>query len=196
VRDLPTGRPIRFHTHMRTLAREVIMSVVFGVTEPERRARLLEHLAALERVIASRGLAVRYAASMASRGRWLPFPALDRVLAGLDKVPYEELAARRSSPDNGQRRDCLATFLRIQQDDDDGLMDDEMIAGFQRLLLIAGYDTTAVTLSWVAERLVRHPEVLQRLEQTLAAGADTHPDPVITQTPPLPPTPPFPPPPP
>src|SRR5262245_57575521 len=117
VRELPTGRPIRFHTQMRTLAREVIMSVVFGVTEPERRARLSEHLAALERLIASRGLAMRYAASMASRGRWLPFPALDRVLAGLDQVTYDEIAARRSSPDNDQRRDCLATFLRIQQDD-------------------------------------------------------------------------------
>ena len=39
VRDLPTGQPISFHSYMRTLAREVIMSVVFGVTEPERRAR-------------------------------------------------------------------------------------------------------------------------------------------------------------
>jgi cytochrome P450 len=191
VRELPTERPIRFHTHMRTLAKKVIMSVVFGVTEPERRARLSEQLEALDRLTASRGLAMRYAASMASRGRWLPFPALDRVLAGLDQVTYDEIAARRSSPDNSERRDCLATFLRIQQDDDDGLMDDEMIAGFQRLLLVAGYDTTAATLSWVAERLVRHPEVLQRLDQTLAAGDDTYLDAVITETLRLRPTVPF-----
>ena len=82
MRDLPTGQPISFHSHMRTLAREVIMSVVFGVTEPERRARLAGHLTELDRLLGSRGLALRYAASMASRGRWLPFPALDRVLAG------------------------------------------------------------------------------------------------------------------
>jgi cytochrome P450 len=90
VRELPTERPIRFHSHMRNLAREVIMSVVFGVTEPERRARLSEHLDALDRLTASRGLAMRYAASMASRGRWLPFPALDRVLAGLDHLHAED----------------------------------------------------------------------------------------------------------
>ena len=157
VRELPTGQPIRFHTYMRTLAREVIMSVVFGVTEPERRARLAGHLIELDRLLGSRGLALRYAASMASRGRWLPFPALDRVLAALDQVTYDEIAARRASPEHTERRDCLAIFLRIQQADDEGLMDDEMIAGFQRLLLVAGNDTTAATLSWVAERLVSTP---------------------------------------
>jgi cytochrome P450 len=182
ARDLPTGSPIAFHTFMRTLAREVIMSVVFGVTEPERRARLSDHLTELDRLIASRGLALRYAAAMASRGRWLPFPALNRVLNGIDQVTYDEIAARRLAPDDTGRRDCLAIFLKIQQDDDQGLMDDEMIAGFQRLLLVAGNDTTAATLSWVVERLVRHPEVLQRLHETLAAGDDSYLDAVITET--------------
>ena len=191
VRDLPTGQPISFHSYMRTLAREVIMSVVFGVTEPERRARLGDHLTELDHLLGSRGLALRYAASMASRGRWLPFPALDQVLAALDQVTYDEIAARHSSPGDTERRDCLAIFLRIQQADDEGLIDDEMIAGFQRLLLVAGYDTTAATLSWVAERLVRHPEVLHRLEETLADGDDTYLDAVITETLRLRPTVPF-----
>src|SRR3954466_11777764 len=132
---------------MRTLAQEVIMSVVFGVTEPERRARLSGHLAELERVSGSRGLALRYAASMAAGGRWAPFPALDKALAGLDQVTYDEIAARRSSPTDSERPDCLSIFLRIQEEDDAALMDDEMIAGFQRLLLVAGNDTTAATLS-------------------------------------------------
>ncbi|HET9564774.1 MAG TPA: cytochrome P450 [Mycobacterium sp.] len=191
VRDLPTGQPIQFHTYMRTLARDVIMSVVFGVTETERRARLADHMDELDRLAGSRGLALRYAASMVSRGRWLPFPAMDRVLAGLDQVTYDEIAARRAAPDDTERRDCLALFLKIQEADDQGLMDDEMIAGFQRLLLVAGNDTTAATLSWVAERLVRHPEVLQRLEGTLAVGDDTYLDAVITETLRLRPTIPF-----
>ena len=191
VRDLPTDRPIRFHSHMRTLAREVIMSVVFGVTEPDRRARLAHQLVQLDDLVASKGLALRYAASMVSRGRWLPFPALDRVLAGLDQVTFDEIASRRGVPSADERRDCLAIFLKIQQADDAGLMDDAMLAGFQRLLLVAGYDTTAATLSWVVERLVRHPQVLHRVEQTLAAGDDTYLDAVITETLRLRPTVPF-----
>jgi cytochrome P450 family 135 len=191
VRDLPTGRPIQFHAYARTLAREVIMSIVFGVTEAERRARLSHYMTDLDRFIGSRGLAMRYAASMASRGRWLPFPALDRVLTGLDQVTYDEMAARRNDPCDADRRDCLAIFLNIAQADDQGLLDDEMIAGFQRLLLVAGNDTTAATLSWVAERLARHPEVLQRLQETLAAGDETYLDAVITETLRLRPTIPF-----
>lgn len=136
-------------------------------------------------------MALRYATAMISRGRWLPFPALDRVLADLDQVTYDEMAARRSSPGDEDRRDCLATFLRLQQADQDGLMDDEMVAGFQRLLLVAGNDTTAATLSWVVERLVRHPEALHRVEQTLAAGDDSYLDAVITETLRLRPTIPF-----
>ena len=94
VRDLPTGQPIRFHSYMRTLAREVIMSVVFGVTEPERRTWPADHLIELDRLSGSRGLARRYAASMASRGRWLSFPALD---PGPDRAGPGDLRRDRRS---------------------------------------------------------------------------------------------------
>ncbi len=188
--ELPIGRPIRFHSYARTMAREVIMSVVFGVTEPRRRAQLSAAMDELDRLIGSRGMALRYAAAMASQGRWLPFPALDRVLADLDRVTHDEIAARRSGPES-ERSDCLAVFLRIQEKDQHALMDDEMIAGFQRLLLVAGNDTTAATLSWLIERLARHPQVLARLEESLAAGDDTYLDAVITETLRLRPTVPF-----
>jgi len=191
VGKLPTGRPIQFHSHMRTLAREVILSVVFGVTEPERRRRLSAQMEKLDACVASRGLALRYAASMASGGRWLPYPALQRILDDLDQVTYDEIACRRSRTVDPDQRDCLSVFLEIQQNDDQGLLDDAMIAGFQRLLLIAGYDTTAATLSWVAERLARHPDVLQRLEKTQACGDDSYLDAVITETLRLRPTVPF-----
>lgn len=190
TRELPTGTPIRFHSYARTLAREVIMSVVFGVTEPQRRAQLSESMDELDRLIGSRGMALRYAAAMVSRGRWLPFPALDRVLNNLDRVTHDEITARRCDPET-DRSDCLAAFLRIQEADQRGLMDDEMIAGFQRLLLVAGNDTTAATLSWTIERLARHPEVLARLEEAVASGDDTYLDAVITETLRLRPTVPF-----
>lgn len=190
TRELPTGRPIRFHSYARTMAREVIMSVVFGVTDSQRRARLSDCMDELDRLIGSKGMALRYAAAMMSRGRWLPFPALDRVLSELDRVTYEEIADRRRNPGT-DRSDCLAVFLRIQEADHQGVMDDEMIAGFQRLLLVAGNDTTAATLSWVIERLARHPQVLKRLEESLAAGDETYLEAVITETLRLRPTVPF-----
>ncbi|MCH9729720.1 MAG: cytochrome P450 [Actinomycetia bacterium] len=190
VRELPTDTPIRFHSYARTMAREVIMSVVFGVTEPQRRSRLAKCMDDLDQLIGSKAMELRYAAAMMSRGRWLPFPALDRVLSDLDRVTHEEIAARRAAPAT-DRSDCLAVFLRIQEANKSSGMDDEMIAGFQRLLLVAGNDTTAATLSWVIERLARHPQVLARLEDSLAADDDTYLDAVITETLRLRPTVPF-----
>ena len=73
-------------------------------------------------------------------------------------------------------------LLKIQQQDDEGgFLDDRMIAALMRLLLIAGHETTAATLAWTAERLVRHPEVMTKLYQTLAAGDETYLDAVIAE---------------
>jgi cytochrome P450 len=45
-------------------------------------------------------------------------------------------------------------------------------------LLVAGHETTATALAWALERLVRHPEMLERLE----SGDEEYLDAVITET--------------
>jgi cytochrome P450 len=53
-------------------------------------------------------------------------------------------------------------------------------------LLVAGHETTATSLSWAIERLVRHPEALERLtEEALAedtTGGNGYADAVIKET--------------
>ena len=41
-------------------------------------------------------------------------------------------------------------------------------------LLVAGHETTATALSWAMERLVRHPEKLERLRDEVLAGEDAY----------------------
>ena len=41
-------------------------------------------------------------------------------------------------------------------------------------LLVAGHETTATSLSWAIERLVRHPEKLERLRAEALAGEDAY----------------------
>ena len=41
-------------------------------------------------------------------------------------------------------------------------------------LLVAGHETTATALSWAMERLVRHPEKLERLRAETLAGEDAY----------------------
>lgn len=180
VAEWPVGEPVRFTRLMKTLARDVIMAVVFGVTEDDRRDRLEAALIELDRTIASHGMRARYLAAVAAGGRWPRYSRMEQVSARIDAITLEEIAHRRANPSTEERKDCLEIFLRLQQDDPD-LLGDQMIAVFQRMLLIAGYETTAVTLAWVAERLVRHPDVLERLDASLARGEDDYLDAVITE---------------
>ena len=41
-------------------------------------------------------------------------------------------------------------------------------------LLVAGHETTATALSWALERLVRHPQKLERLRAEVLAGEDAY----------------------
>ena len=43
-------------------------------------------------------------------------------------------------------------------------------------LLVAGHETTATSLSWAIERLVRHPEKLERLRAEVAGRRGRLPD--------------------
>jgi cytochrome P450 len=50
-------------------------------------------------------------------------------------------------------------------------------------LLLAGHETTATSLSWALERLVRHPEALARLQDEVRAGeTDVWMDAVVRET--------------
>jgi cytochrome P450 len=49
-------------------------------------------------------------------------------------------------------------------------------------LLVAGHETTATSLAWAVERLVRSPERLERLTEEVAADDDTFLDAVIKET--------------
>jgi cytochrome P450 family 135 len=176
------GSPLRFSRLMKDLARDVIISVVFGVTEPARRAALESAMIELGNTIGSAAMMSRYFLSMVANGKWLPFKALDAAIANVDHVVAEEIAARRAHPTTDAGKDCLSILLKIQgQDDGGGFLDDRMIAALMRLLLIAGHETTAATLAWTAERLVRHPEVMTKLDHTLAAGDETYLDAVIAE---------------
>ena len=165
TRELPTGTPSSFTLRADDGARSDHVSRLPG-SPNQRRAQLSDYAGQTRPPDRIEGMALP--AAMVSRGRWLPFPTLDRVLRASIESP-RRIAARRAGSDT-DRSDCLAVFLRIQESHERSLMDDEMIAGFQRLLLVAGNDTTAATLSWVIERLARRPQVLARLEESVAAG--------------------------
>jgi cytochrome P450 len=161
----PLGQPMRLHERTRAITLEVILRAVFGV-EAERMGALR---AAIEQLLAPirpwRTVLLALRPPSAER----PPGVIGRALARLDAVIYEELARRRAQTDLAQRTDILSLLLQARDEDGepmtDGELRDELVT-----LLLAGHETTATSVAWAIERLVRHPDKLARLTAEIDAG--------------------------
>jgi cytochrome P450 len=169
-RDLatwPVGEPFRVADRMRKLNLELIFDVAFGVAEGARRRRLRGLLVELlDRV--ERPLAVMPQFQHELGGR-SPFGRVMRIARAIDGLLYEEIRERRFDPDAPSRDDVLSMLVAAGPEDP-GFMTDREIRDEAITLLIAGYNTTATATAWAFERLVRHPEALERATADLRAG--------------------------
>jgi cytochrome P450 len=88
----------------------------------------------------------------------------------MDALIYEEIARHREQ-DLGSRTDILS-LLMLARDEDGEAMTDEELRDELVTLLLAGHETTATTVAWTVERLVRHPAKLERLIAEIDSGED------------------------
>ncbi|MBO0768268.1 MAG: cytochrome P450 [Solirubrobacterales bacterium] len=162
--DWPLNRPVRAGELVGELVRDVITSVIFGIEDQARIQRLTRALDGLEKTVNSAEMAARMALAVLLRGRWAPYPDAQRGLAEIEAVTREEIAERRAR--NAPRDDtCLSRFLY----DAEGMPDDDIVTAM-RVLVVAGWATSANTIAWLIERLARNPEALARCQEDVAAG--------------------------
>jgi cytochrome P450 len=105
-----------------------------------------------------------------------------RLRSDVDDVLYDEIARRRAVPDVAERDDVLSILLQARDEEDKPLTDvelrDELIT-----LLVAGHETTATTLAWAFDLLLRHPRELERLQAEIDKGeSDEYLEAVIKET--------------
>ncbi len=173
----PLGRTMRMQPHTRLITLEVILQAVFGVEaermEPLKRAitDLFEpvHLLTVLRVLARRPSGER------------PGGAVGRALAHLDTLIYAEIERRRAQSDVEQRADILSLLL-LARDEDGQAMTDRELRDELVTLLLAGHETTATSVAWALERLVRHPDKLARLVAEIDAGGEEYMTAVVNET--------------
>jgi cytochrome P450 len=163
----PLDRAMRLQERTRAITLEVILRAVFGV-EAERMAALRGAIDGLLAPMQPWRM-VLFALRRPSAER--PPGAIGRALDRLDAVIYEELAKRRAQEDLAQRTDILSLLMQARDEDGepmtDGELRDELVT-----LLLAGHETTATSVAWAIERLVRHPDKLARLVAEIDAGDD------------------------
>ncbi len=166
----PLGEPFALWPRMQEITLEVIMRAVFGVTEVASMEHLCEPL---RRMIESttdwRELGLMSVLGPARTERRAGFR---RLMEPVDEAVLGEIARRRLERDLDEREDILSMLIGARYEDGSQMSDrelrDELIT-----LLIAGHETTATSLAWTFERLLRHPEKLRRLREEVAASAES-----------------------
>jgi cytochrome P450 family 135 len=160
----PVGRPFRMHDQMRGLTLEVILRVVFGVTDEARLAEL--------RPLVDRVVRVNPVIMLGAFYPWLlrhrPWSRYIDIQDDVDRILYDEIGAHRVGPDLGRRTDVLSRLLQAGQWSDVELRD-QLVT-----LLLAGHETTATALAWAFHELARRPEQLRLAQQAADAGDDAY----------------------
>ncbi len=166
----PLGKPMRLQRHTRLITLEVILRAVFGV-DAERMQPLKDAIGDLFEPV---GVLAVLRAVMSRPSRERPTGAIGRALDRLDALIYAEIERRRGERDLEQRPDILSLLLLARDEDGEPMTDAELRDELVTLLL-AGHETTATSVAWAVERLVRHPDKLARLMAEIdgvGTGAD------------------------
>jgi cytochrome P450 family 135 len=167
---LDTEFPI--HSRMQAITLEAILRIVFGVADGPRLERLREMLATVLTETASPRSQLISLATRRFRGG-NAFARFENQLREVDDLLFAEIAEHRSKPDLADRDDILS-MLMLAEFEDGGTMSDKELRDQLMTLLLAGHETTATALAWTFDLLLRHPEPLQRLRDSLAAGEDAY----------------------
>ncbi|MGZ4579368.1 MAG: cytochrome P450, partial [Nocardioidaceae bacterium] len=171
------GRPFRSLDRMNALTLEVILRVVFGVTDEARLARL--------RPLVNRTVDINPAVLLGwgypFLQRFGPWKATVENQRGLDEVMYAEIAERRRAGDLAERTDVLSQLLAVGADGEEGLSDAELRDQLVTLLL-AGHETTATALSWALYELGRDPAQLAKARAAAEDGDEGYLEAVLKES--------------
>lgn len=173
IDDWPLNRPFALAPRMQAITLDVIMAGIFGIEgrpergTPERRMRTtVKHLVAAS------------TSPLAQIGELMNMTREEAVgltrlgVELLDRPTYAVIEARRRDERLEERRDILSLLLQARTEDGEA-MDDKEVRDELLTLVLAGHETTANSLSWAWERLVRNPDAHEALREAVRTGAGT-----------------------
>ncbi|CAN5512220.1 cytochrome P450 [soil metagenome] len=166
VQRWPLGTNFSMHERMQALTLEIILQVVFGVTDESRLMRLRP---VVSRVVDTSPIIMVGWFYPRLRRIW-PWRQFGDIKQQFDELLYAEIAQRRLAPDLAERTDVLSMLLLAGAADSQGLSDAEIRDNLVTLLL-AGHETTATALAWAFHDIARLPAV-QRGAQRAADDGD------------------------
>ncbi len=175
----PTGVPHKLRPRMQAITLEIILETVFGVHGGKRMEAL--RVALRDFLDLTTDPLLLAPVILAGPERIRRFPPFRRRVGRVDELIGREIADRRVDEDLAERDDVLSMLVAARHEDGSPMSDAE-IRDELLTLLVAGHETTATALSWAMERLVRHPEKLERLRAEALAGEDAYMTATIQET--------------
>ncbi len=160
------GEEFRSLDRMNALTLEVILRVVFGVTDESRLARLRPCVNRTVNISPAVLLGWGYPALQ----RFGPWKRTVENAYRLDELIYAEIRERRAAPDLAERSDVLSRLILV--DDGGDRLTDEELRDQLVTLLLAGHETTATALAWALYELGSNPVEHARARAAARAGDD------------------------
>lgn len=107
---------------------------------------------------------------MARSAAWLPIPGIRRsrqACAVVDAALYDVIArARRGESSAGS---LMQVMLDLVDAETGAQMTDRQLRDEAVTLVLAGYETTSLTLAWICQLLIQHPQKLAKLQAEVDA---------------------------
>jgi cytochrome P450 len=156
------GETRDIHQEMMRLTMRIVAKVLFSVEVKEDTERVASALNTLMRHTSGGRMILPPVM------RHVPVPAMLRVkraVRELNEIVNRIIRERRAS---GKDTGDLLSMLMAARDEDGSGMTDRQLRDEILTFLLAGHETTAVSLSWTWYLISQHPEVEQKLQQELS----------------------------
>jgi cytochrome P450 len=166
----PIGQPFALAPRMQAVTLEVIMSGVFGIegkTVPGTTEHRLRKT--IRRLLRASTHPLYQLIELQNAARRQPRGILRRLVAIVDRQIYSVIGERRAAATENSGSDVMSLLLRARDEDGNRLTDQELRDELLSLVL-AGHETTANSLAWTFERLLRSPGAYGRLRDLARAG--------------------------
>jgi cytochrome P450 len=166
----PIGKPFALASRMQAITLDVIMAGIFGIEgKPQRGTPEHGLRQMIRRLVAASTQPAAQLGELLHIGRDEAMGLMKTGLNMLDKQVYAVIKARRRAADLDERRDILSLLLQARTEEGEELSDKELRDELL-VLVLAGHETTANSLAWAWERLVRTPAAHEALLGAVRSG--------------------------